>query len=510
MGGGLRTVLAPMPGRRRDGGYPAPTTVHPGNVCRDAETAGSLAVRVVAPKRVSSDDRGSAADGRSLPGGEKLMSAAEPSRARPAASNAEWQERKTAAIARGQGNIAPVYIERASNAELWDVEGKRYIDFGTGIAVCNTGHSHPKVVAAVKEQLDRFSHTCVMVTPYDSAVRLAEALNELAPGKSPKKSMFVTTGAEAVENTVKIARAYTGRRGVIAFTGGFHGRTLLAMGLTGKITPYKNLFGPFPGDVYHAPFPVEYHGVSVKDSIKALTALFKADIAPTDVAAIIVEPVQGEGGFYPAPNEFMQTLRAICDDHGIVLVADEIQTGFGRTGRFFATEYAGIEPDLMTVAKGVAGGFPLAAVVGKGGIMDAPLPGGLGGTYAGSPIGCAAALAVIDVIRDEGLVERANEIGVRFRERLASLRARHPDTIGEIRANRGAMIAIELVEDGDADKPAADLTKALVASAYAHGLVLLSCGVNGNVIRFLPALTISDELIDEGLDILEACFDICI
>jgi 4-aminobutyrate aminotransferase/(S)-3-amino-2-methylpropionate transaminase len=375
------------------------------------------------------------------------MSAAEPTRARPGTGNAEWQERKVAAIARGQGNIAPVYVERAKNAELWDVEGKRYIDFGTGIAVCNTGHSNPKVVAAVKEQLDRFSHTCVMVTPYDTAVRLAEALNELAPGSSAKKSMFVTTGAEAVENTIKIARAYTGRRGVIAFNGGFHGRTLLAMGLTGKITPYKNLFGPFPGEVYHAPFPIEYHGVSVEDSIKALHALFKADIAPTDVAAIIVEPVQGEGGFYPAPNEFMRALRGICDEHGIVLVADEIQTGFGRTGRFFATEYSGIEPDLMTVAKGVAGGFPLAAVVGKAEIMDAPLPGGmdaplpggLGGTYAGSPVGCAAALAVIDVILDEGLVERANAIGARFRERLTALQAKHPATIGEIRADRGAM-----------------------------------------------------------------------
>ncbi len=434
------------------------------------------------------------------------MSAIEPTRAVSGTGNAEWQARKVAAIARGQGNMAPVYIERAKNAELWDVEGKRYIDFGTGIAVCNTGHSNPRVVAAVKEQLDRFSHTCVMVTPYDSAVRLAEALNELAPGASPKKSIFVTTGAEAVENTIKIARAHTGRRGVIAFSGGFHGRTLLAMGLTGKITPYKNLFGPFPGEVYHAPFPIAYHGVSVKDSLKALKSLFKTDIAPTDVAAIVVEPVQGEGGFYAAPNEFMQALRALCDEHGIVLVVDEIQTGFGRTGRFFATEYAGIEPDLMTVAKGVAGGFPLAAVVGKAGIMDAPLPGGLGGTYAGSPIGCAAALAVIDVIRDEGLVERANAIGARFRARLNALQAKHPDTIGDVRADRGAMIAIELVEDGDVEKPAANLTKALVAAACEHGLVLLSCGINGNVIRFLPALTISDELVDEGLAILETCF----
>ena len=422
-------------------------------------------------------------------------------------SNADWQERKLAAMARGQGNIAPVYIERAANAELWDVEGNRYIDFGTGIAVCNTGHSNPRVVAAVQEQVGRFSHTCVMVTPYESAVRLAEQLNELVPGDTPKKTIFVTTGAEAVENTIKIARAHTGRRGVIAFNGGFHGRTLMAMGLTGKITPYKNLFGPFPGEVYHAPYPIEYHGISVEDALKALHNLFKVDIAPTDVAAIIVEPVQGEGGFYPAPDEFMQALRAVCDEHGIVMIADEIQTGFGRTGRFFASEYAGIEPDLVTVAKGMAGGYPLAAVTGKAEIMDAPLPGGLGGTYGGSPVGCAAALAVIDEIREHGLVDRALEIGVRFRSRLEALQAKHPQTIGHLRCERGAMIAMELVENGDVEQPAADLTKSLVSSAYEHGLVLLSCGVNGNVIRFLPALTISDELIEEGLDILEACLE---
>jgi 4-aminobutyrate aminotransferase/(S)-3-amino-2-methylpropionate transaminase len=361
------------------------------------------------------------------------------------------------------------------------------------------------VVAAVKDQVERFSHTCVMVTPYDTAVRLAEQLNELAPGTTPKKSIFVTTGAEAVENAVKIARAHTGRRGVIAFNGGFHGRTLLAMGLTGKITPYKNLFGPFPGEVYHAPFPIDYHGVSVSDSLKALHNLFKVDIAPTDVAAIVVEPVQGEGGFYPAPDAFLQELRAVCDAHGIVLVVDEIQTGFGRTGRFFASEYAGIEPDIITIAKGVAGGYPLAAVTGKAEIMDAPLAGGLGGTYAGSPVGCAAALAVLDIIREEGLVDRALEIGALFKKRLLGLQQKYPETIGDLRCERGAMIAMELVEDGDPAKPAADLTRQLVASAYDNGLALLSCGVNGNVIRFLPALTISDELIDEGLDIVEAC-----
>jgi 4-aminobutyrate aminotransferase/(S)-3-amino-2-methylpropionate transaminase len=422
-------------------------------------------------------------------------------------SNAAWQERKLAAMARGQGNIAPVYVQRAENAEIWDVEGKRYIDFGTGIAVCNTGHSNPDVVAAVKDQVARFSHTCVMVTPYDSAVQLAEQLNARAPGDTPKKSIFVTTGAEAVENAVKIARAHTGRRGVIAFNGGFHGRTMMAMGLTGKITPYKNLFGPFPGEIYHAPYPIEYHGVGVEDSVKAINNLFKVDIAPGDVAAIIVEPVQGEGGFYPAPNEFMQALRAICDEHGIVMIADEIQTGFGRTGRFFASEYAGIEPDIITVAKGMGGGYPIAAVTGKAEIMDAPLPGGLGGTYGGSPVGCSAGLAVLEVIDRDGLVDRALEICAQFRLRLEQLRDRYPHTIGHIRCDRGAMMAIELVEDGDVAKPAADLTKALVGKAYENGLVLLSCGVNGNVIRFLPALTIPFELIEEGLDVLEKCLD---
>jgi 4-aminobutyrate aminotransferase/(S)-3-amino-2-methylpropionate transaminase len=323
----------------------------------------------------------------------------------------------------------------------------------------------------------------------------------LMPGDTPKKSIFVTTGAEAVENCIKIARAFTGRRGVIAFNGGFHGRTNLTMALTGKITPYKNLFGPFPGEVYHAPFPIPYHGISLKDALAGLDTLFKVDIAPCDVAAIVLEPVQGEGGFYPAPVEFQQALRALCDEHGIVYVADEIQTGFGRTGRFFCSEYAGVEPDLMTAAKGIAGGFPLATVTGKAEIMDAPLPGGLGGTYGGSPIGCAAALAVLEVMEEEGLVERANEIGERFVSRLRALQGQYPKVIGEIR-NTGAMIAMELVQDGDANRPDPDLTKAIVQAAARNGLILLSCGMRGNVIRFLPALTIPNELIDEGMDLV--------
>ena len=414
-------------------------------------------------------------------------------------TNTSLQERKVKVIARGQGNVYPVYVDRADNAELWDVDGKRYIDFGTGIAVCNTGHSHPKVVAAVKEQLDKFSHTCVMINPYESAVELAEKLTELAPGDSDKKAIFVTTGAEAVENCVKIARAHTGRRGVIAFNGGFHGRTNLTMALTGKVSPYKQLFGPFPADIFHAPFPIALHDVSVKQALQALDNLFKVDIAATDVAAIIVEPVQGEGGFYAAPAEFLQALRQLCDKHGIVLIADEIQTGFARTGKMFSFEHAQVEPDLITMAKGIAGGFPIAAVVGKTDIMDAPLPGGLGGTYGGSPLGCVAALAVLEVIEQQGLVRRADQIGQIFNEQLCLLQSRYPNLIVDVR-NQGAMIAIELVCDGDNEQPNTKLTQAIIAKAAEYGLILLACGFYGNVIRFLPALTITDEIIYEGLD----------
>ncbi|MBU2880415.1 4-aminobutyrate--2-oxoglutarate transaminase [Psychrosphaera sp. B3R10] len=420
-------------------------------------------------------------------------------------NNQQLQNRKSKVIARGQGNVYPVYVERALNSEVWDVEGKRYIDFGTGIAVCNTGHSHPKVINAVKAQVDKFSHTCVMVNPYEVAVELAEKLTSLAPGNSDKKAIFVSTGAEAVENCIKIARAQTKRRGVIAFNGGFHGRTNMTMALTGKITPYKNLFGPFPGDIFHAPYPMEAHGVTVQQSLKAIENLFKVDIAPTDVAAIIVEPVQGEGGFYAAPAEFLQALRKLCDDHGIMLIADEIQTGFGRTGKMFSFEHAGVEADLMTMAKGIAGGFPIAAVVGKSDVMDAPLPGGLGGTYGGSPVACAAALAVLDIIAKENLVERANKIGEVFNQRLTALQQAHPKLILEVR-NQGAMIAIELVANGDAEQPNTALTQAIIAGAADAGLILLACGFYGNVIRFLPALTIDDNTLEEGLSKFEQLF----
>ena len=415
-------------------------------------------------------------------------------------SNSDLQARRDAAIARGISNQLPLFVARAENAELWDVEGRRYVDFAGGIAVLNTGHLHPRVKAAVAAQLEAFSHTCFMVTPYAVAVELAEKLNRLVPGSGPKKSIFVTTGAEAVENSIKIARAHTGRSAVIAFGGGFHGRTFMAMALTGKVAPYKAGFGPMPSDVFHAPFPVPYHGVSVQHSLEALERIFKYDVEPARVAAIIVEPVQGEGGFYVAPPEFLQALRRLCDQHGIVLVVDEIQSGFARTGRMFAVEHAGIEPDLMTLAKSLAGGFPLAAVVGKAGIMDAPGPGGLGGTYAGSPIACAAGLAVLEVIEAENLCARATAIGASMTAALRALQKEMP-AIGEIRG-LGAMIAMELVRDGDAHSPDADLTKALVKRAAEKGLVILSCGLYGNVIRFLVPLTASDEIIREGLGIV--------
>ena len=418
-------------------------------------------------------------------------------------TNAELQKLRESAVPRGVSNMLPVFTERASNAELWDVEGKRYVDFAAGIAVLNTGHVHPRVREAVERQLQLFTHTCFQVTQYEVYVRLADRINRLAPGATPKKTIFLSTGAEAVENAIKIARAYTRRSAVISFGGGFHGRTLLAMGLTGKVVPYKVGFGPFPAEIYHAPFPIAYHGISVAESLAALDELFHSDVEPSRVAAIIIEPVQGEGGFYVAPFEFLRSLRSICDQHGIVFVADEIQTGFARTGRMFAIEHAGVEPDLMTLAKSIAGGFPLSAVCGKAAIMDVPAPGGLGGTYAGSPIACAAGLAALDVIEEERLCERANRIGELMRAKLVDMRDRNRlRCIGEIRG-LGAMLAIELVQDGDASRPDPDLTKALVQAAARRGLIILSCGVRGNVIRFLVPLTASDALVNEGLGILE-------
>jgi len=416
-------------------------------------------------------------------------------------SNSDLHQRRQKAIPRGVTNSLAVYAERAANAELWDVEGKRYIDFASGIAVVNTGHVHPKVKAAIAAQLEKFTHTCFQVTPYESYIALAEQLNEIAPGPTPKKTIFLTTGAEAIENAVKIARFHTKRSAVIAFSGGFHGRTLACISLTGKVQPYKTGFGPMLPEVYHVPFPMAYHGITVEDSLEALQQLFKADVDPARVAAIIIEPVLGEGGFYQAPAELLRKLRALCDQHGILLIVDEIQTGFGRTGRMFAIEYSGVEPDIMTVAKSISGGVPLSAVIGKADIMDSPGPGGLGGTFAGSPLACAAGLAVLAVIREEQLLNRANHVGHFMTSRLKGLQVRFP-CIGEVRA-LGAMVAIELVKNCSADAPDADLTKALVQAAGRKGLIILSCGIYGNVIRFLAPLTIPDALLKEGFNLFE-------
>ena len=417
-------------------------------------------------------------------------------------TNDALMTRRTAALPRGVGQAHGVFAVRAENAEIWDVEGRRWIDFCAGIAVVNTGHCHPKVMAAARAQLDSFTHTCFQVVAYESYVRLAERLNALAPGKTPKKTFFMNTGAEAVENALKVARAYTGRSGIIAFNGAFHGRTMFSLALTGKVDPYKKGFGPFPAEIFHAPFPDPLHGVSIEDAMHGLELIFKNDIEATRVAAIIVEPVQGEGGYIPAPVEFLQRLRTLCDQHGIVLIVDEIQTGAARCGKFFAVEHAGIEPDVITMAKGLGGGMTISAVIGKAEIMDAAGPGGLGSTYAGHPVAVASALAVLDVIEDENLTERATALGEKCRTRLNGLRSRF-ECIADVRG-LGAMTAVEFSHDGDPSKPAGEIATALKNEAAKRGLLLLNCGSYGNVLRLMLPLTIPDSVLDEGMGILEA------
>ncbi len=409
-------------------------------------------------------------------------------------------DRKNAAISRGVGMTTQIYAERAENAEIWDAQGNRYIDFAAGIAVVNTGHRHPRVVAAVKAQLDRSTHTCHQVVPYESYVALAERLNDAVPGEGPKKTAFYTTGAEAVENAIKIARHYTGRAGIVAFSGGFHGRTFMGMSLTGKVQPYKAGFGPMMNDIWHLPFPNSVHGVSQDDALAALDRLFKSDIDPARVAAIIIEPVQGEGGFYDAPPGFLQRLREICDQYSMLLIADEVQTGFARTGKLFAMEHHGVAADLTTMAKGLGGGLPISAVTGRADVMDSPAPGGLGGTYAGNPLAVAAAHAVLDVIADEDLCARATRLGQRMKLRLSSLTQDVPEIV-DIRGP-GFMNAVEFNIAGS-DKPNPEMTNRVREEALQRNLILLTCGVYGNVIRFLAPLTIPDAVFDEALEILE-------
>ena len=420
-------------------------------------------------------------------------------------TNESLMQRRTAAVPRGVGQIHPIFAESAKNATVTDVEGREFIDFAGGIAVLNTGHLHPKVVAAVQEQLTKLTHTCFQVLAYEPYVELCEKVNARVPGDFAKKTLLVTTGSEAVENSIKIARAATGRAGVIAFTGGYHGRTMMTLGLTGKVVPYSAGMGLMPGGIFRAQYPCELHGVSSDDAIASIERIFKNDAEPRDIAAIIIEPVQGEGGFYVAPKDFMLRLRALCDQHGILLIADEVQTGAGRTGTFFAMEQMGVAADLTTFAKSIAGGFPVAGVCGKAEYMDAIAPGGLGGTYAGSPIACAAALAVMEVFEEEQLLDRCKAVGERLVTGLKAIQTKH-NSIGEVRA-LGAMIAMELCEGGDVHKSNAALTGQIVAKAREKGLILLSCGTYGNVLRVLVPLTAEDALLDRGLAIIAECFD---
>ncbi len=421
-------------------------------------------------------------------------------------NNQSIHARRQAAVPNGLASAFPIYVSKAKNTELWDEDGNRYLDFIGGISVLNTGHCHPKITEAAVKQAQTFSHTAANIAMYDIYVELAEKLNAAAPGDTPKKTAFFTTGAEALENAIKISRARTGRNGVITFTGGFHGRTLFTLGMTGKVAPYKSLFGPFPAGIYHAPFPHESLGVSEAEAVSALHKIFKADIEANQVAAIAIEPVQGEGGFYPVSPSFAQQLRNICDEHGIMLICDEVQTCFGRTGTLFATEQLGIEPDLLTAAKSLAGGYPLSAVIGKADVMDAPLPGGLGGTYGGNPVAIAAALAVLEVIQEENLLARSNQnllarsnqLGEQFKQTLTEIQTKQGNNsiIANIR-NKGAMIAFDIVDK--AGQPDAAATKSLIDFCQANGLLIASCGLHANSIRIMMPLTATDENISEGL-----------
>ena len=417
--------------------------------------------------------------------------------------------RREKSVAKGVGTRG-IYAARALNAELWDVDGKRFIDFAAGIAVNNTGHRHPKLMAAVAQQSEQFTHTCFHVAPYEGYLRLAERLNTLTPGDFEKKTMLVTTGAEAVENAVKMARAFTGRSGVIGFSGAFHGRTLLGMALCGKVNPYKKAFGAMPPEVMHAPFPNAMQGVTVEQSIMVLENMLRSSIDPERVAAIIIEPVQGEGGFNIAPPEFLRKIREICDTHGILLIADEVQAGMARTGKFFAFEHSGVAPDLVAMAKGLAGGFPLSAVTGRAEVVDAAPVGGIGGTYAGNPLSVASANAVLDVIDEEELCDRATVIGDMIQTRLKALATRQGmEPIADVRG-LGAMVAFEMVTDRDSNDPDAAVTARVIAEAEKRGLIILPCGTFSNVVRLLPPLTTPIEQVEEALDILEASIEAAI
>ncbi len=429
----------------------------------------------------------------------------------PGPKSTTLADRRLRAVPRGLAHATPVYVAKAEDAVLEDVDGNRYIDFAGGIGCNNVGHRRPSVLSAIREQLDRFLHTCVQVTPYESYVRLAERMNELTPGKFPKKTLFVNSGAEAIENAVKIARAHTGRSGIIAFEDAFHGRTMMTLALTSKTHPYKAGFAPFPGDVYRIPYAYCYrcsYSLTYPSCdlfcARHLEDTFKRVVASEDVAAVIAEPVLGEGGFVAPPPDYFRVLIDICHKHGVLFIADEVQTGFGRTGALFASEHYGIEPDIFVTAKSLGGGLPLAAITGRAEIMDAPQAGGLGGTFGGNPLSCAAALAVLDAFENENesLSARANELGNRFQRRALDWQRRWP-VIGDVRG-LGAMQAMELVQSADKRLPAADETKQIVQDCYEHGLIILSAGSYSNVIRALMPLVITDAQMDEALVVLES------
>lgn len=422
-------------------------------------------------------------------------------------------ERRNAAVPQGLSHATPIYVAKAEDAWLEDVDGNRYIDFAGGIGCLNVGQRREPVVNAVRSQLDKFMHTCVQVTPYENYIELAERMNNAAPGKSPKKTLFVNSGAEAVENAIKIARAHTGRAGIIAFEDAFHGRTMMALSLTSKTHPYKAGFAPLPGDVYRIPYAYCYRcSYSLKYPsceifcARHLEDTFKRVVASEDVAAVIAEPVLGEGGFVAPPKEFFKILIEICHKHGILFIADEVQSGFGRTGTLFASEQYGIEPDILVTAKSLGGGLPLAAVTGHAEIMDAPGPGGLGGTFAGNPLSCAAALAVFDLFKKEDLLARSKKLGEHFQKRAKEWQRRWP-MIGDVRG-LGGMQAIELVKDSVTKEPAADETKKITQYCYEHGLITITAGSYGNVIRVLVPLIVTDAQLDEGMDVIEAAFSL--
>ena len=417
-----------------------------------------------------------------------------------ASTQADLTELRARYIPRGITSAHPIAADHAQGSELWDVDGRRYIDFAGGIGVMNVGHNHPRVMEAVRAQLDRTTHTSFQVVVYESYLRLAERLCEVAPMPGTKKAIFFSTGAEAIENAVKIARAFTGRPAVISFRGSFHGRTLLTLSLTGSVSPYKQNFGPYAAEIYQSPFPYEYRGWSTDRALASLESLFESEVSPKRVAAVVIEPVLGEGGFVPAPPDFLQRLRELTERHGILLIVDEIQTGFGRTGKFFAIEHSGVKPDLVAVAKSLAAGFPLSGVVGRADVMDAPEPGGLGGTYGGNPVACAAGVAVMDVMRDEKLLARAARIGSVIEERMQSWAAEH-DIVGDVRG-LGGMMGMELVRDRGTKEPADKEAAGILASAREKGLIVLRAGTHHNVIRTLMPLTIPDDQLMEGLDIL--------